>query len=79
MAAGEPFFNCDNNHLTLMQTFRKMIYDDGQGKPVLILSGSTTLQNWFDCREERKGVTTQQILKKLIVKDAEGNPAFNTQ
>lgn len=42
MAAGDPYFNCDNSRFSMAQVLRKMISEDGNGKPVFNLSSTPT-------------------------------------
>lgn len=74
MATGDPYFNCNNSQIDTEQVFRKLIYDDGNGNPV-VKTGSTSLQPYFNC--ERRNQTLDQVLRSLIVQDENGDPALN--
>lgn len=77
MAAGDNYFNCDPN-LGTEQVLRDMIYDDGEGNPVLHTDpAGTALEPFFNC-DERKALSTEQVFRMMILEDAGGNPYLNT-
>lgn len=76
MAAGDPYFDCDTKK-TLSQAFRQMIYDDGEGNPIINIDpNGTTLEPFFNCNE-RKILSDEQVLRMCVVQDINGNPVFN--
>lgn len=76
MATGDAYFNCENKETDINQAFRKMIYDDGNGNPVLNINpNGSTLAPFFKC--DKSNVTIDQVLRLLIVKDENNLPVFN--
>ena len=76
MAVGDSYFDCNNNILSLPQVIKDMIYDDGEGNPVININPEgSTLEPFFTC--ENKEISIEQILRDLIVQDENGNPVFN--
>lgn len=77
MAAGDNFFQCDPN-LGTEQVLRDMIYDDGNGNPVLHTDpAGTSLDPYFNC-DERKALGIEQVFRDMILEDADGKPYLNT-
>lgn len=77
MAQGDNYFNCDDKQ-ELEAVVRDMIYDDGNGNPVLHTDPSgTSLTKWFDC-DEHKAESLEQVFRQMILQDADGNPYLNT-
>lgn len=75
MAQGDNFLDCK---LTTDQVFRAMIYDDGNGNPVLHTDpDGTDLEPFFNCAE-RKNLSTEQVFRMMVLEDADGNPYLNT-
>jgi len=76
MAAGDPYFDCDNQNLPFEAALRGMIYNDGNGNPVINLSqDGSTLEPWFTC--ENSTMSTAEVLRRLVVQDTYGNPVLN--
>lgn len=80
MAAGDKWFDCsDPKHiLTTEQTLRKLIYDDGNGNPVLHTDPDGTALQPFDFCDDSKKLTMEQVFRMMILEDADGNPYLNT-
>lgn len=75
MAVGDPYFYCEENQ-GLEQAFRDMIYNDGLGNPVININpNGSLLEPYFNCGNNQ--LTYEELLRMLIVKDANGNPVFN--
>lgn len=79
MAAGDKYIACENKELSLDQLIRSMIYDDGEGNPVLHTDpAGTALENYFTCDESRKHLSTEQVFRDMILEDDDGEPYLNT-
>lgn len=76
MPVGDPYFTCDNNEQSFEQAFRNMIYDDGNGNPVINLNtAGSSLDPFFTC--DNNNISLSQLLRLLTVQDVNGNPVFN--
>ena len=72
----DPYFTCDNKNISFEQAFRMMIYDDGNGNPVINLNPlGSVLDPYFTCDNEN--ISFEQLLKLLTVQDSNGNPVLN--
>lgn len=80
MAQGDKWFDCTNPKkiLSIEQTLKLLIYDDGAGNPVLHTDpAGTALEPYFNCAE-RKVLSMEHVLRDMILEDADGNPYLNT-
>ncbi len=77
MATGDNYFSCDPK-LGTEQVIRDMIYDDGEGNPVLHTNPSgTSLEKYFNCNE-RKCLSLEQVFRMMILSDENESPYLNT-
>lgn len=80
MAAGDNWINCEDSRKNLSpdELFRLLIYDDGEGNPVLHTNTEgTELEPYFNC-DTRQNLGIAQVFRDLILEDADGKPYLNT-
>jgi len=76
MAAGDVFVNCTDRNYTLDALVRLTIKEDLNGNPAFTLNPATVLQSYFNC-EARHALTTEQVLRMMVIEDDNGGPIFN--
>ena len=64
MAAGDPYFNCDNTFLSVDQVIRRMTVLDGNDKPVI---STNFAQTDFLLQEDNSRILQEDLSKIKII------------